>query len=196
MGCYSKITINKRCNRAEFLFGGHIVLVSQLNIAALCSLATHEFLCNYYIVFSPMCLCSYFSFISHEVFLAKDSSEHLGLMLGSSDDVTRLWSWGPGLKVHHGAHLPCSGESATYWVIGPDPAHAMVKPVNISDSCQSKPWWSMEILVFSSKVHSRGMRFFGRSTSRSGISPVEKAQCALSTYMWSLQSMNGKPLGK
>lgn len=110
---------------------------------------------------SAPCLCRDFSFISHEVFLAQDSGECLGLMLGSNDDVARLWSWGPGQKVHHGAHLPCSGESASYWVMGPDPACALVKPFNVNDPCHSEPWRSLETVIFPSNVCSRGLRFLG-----------------------------------
>lgn len=61
---------------------------------------------------SAHCLCSHLSF-SRKVFLVKDSGECLDLTLSSSDDVAKLWSWGPGLNVHTGAHLFCRGESAT-----------------------------------------------------------------------------------
>lgn len=109
-----KLALKKRCEGAQFSFGVHVVLVSQLNVAALCSLATHGFLHSSCLVFGPLCVRSRFSFISHEVLLAKGSGGCLGLTLGSSDDMARLRSWGPGLKVHCGAHLPCSEESASY----------------------------------------------------------------------------------
>ena len=137
MGPYSKITINKIYDGAEFLFEVHVALVSQLNVAAPWP-PTFFFAAT--ALCSAPCLCSDFRFIFHEVFVAKDSGEHLGLTLGSSGHVDRLWSWGPGLKVRHGAHSPCNGELATYGVTGTDPAHAVMKPFNVSDRCQCRLW--------------------------------------------------------
>lgn len=72
-----------------------------------------------------------------------------------------MWpGYGPGDQGWRST-MPCSEESATYWVIGPDPAHVLVRPINVNDPCQAKPWWSLETLIFPSKVRSGGMSFLG-----------------------------------
>lgn len=119
---------------AAFLFRVCVVLVSQVNIAALGSLATPQFCCSFSAAAS-LCsaprLCSDLTVTSREV--SERQGVAVGLRLGSSAGVV---GDGAGDQCRRtGMEPACLAVASQPRSVGADPARAAVKPVAVSDPC-------------------------------------------------------------